>query len=497
MLDDKVSGEVEQSFDDTRYTYPLEDLGDDWHSFPLPSSVSALEDISIVPTKAKSLSPISQAVYQAIVDDDSNNAVAADEETIKRNKIINEEYKNWKKHAIYLYDIMLTRALTWPTLTLQWFPDQRFPPGENYAIHRLLLGTYTEDHAQNHLQIAHIQIPNMLPNPKDYDEDRGELGGYGSSKKVELKLDIAQKIDHPGEVNKARYMPQNPDLIATLCPDGRALIFDRTKHPSQPTGTVNPQIQLVGHTGEGFGLNWSPLVEGRLATGTSDNTVRVWDIKDFEKSSKNMKPSRTLTHHSATVNDVEFHPQIPHALVSVSDDRKIHIQDLRVQDFKKNLVKENAHDQEINAVAWNPKIETLFITGSADKSVRIWDLRCMDKPEHVMEQHKGPVTKLEWHPQHHWIFGSAGEDRRVLTWDISKVGDEQTPEDEEDGPPELHFMHGGHTDTISDFSFNKNDPWLMATAAEDNLVQVWKMAKVLYEKEKSKVLPAVPLDQLE
>ena len=58
-------------------------------------------------------------------------------------------------------------------------------------------------------------------------------------------------------------------------------------------------------------------------------------------------------------------------------------------------------------------------------------------------------------------------------------------------------MHGGHTDGIADFSFNKNDPWLMASAAADNLVQVWKMSRVLYEKEKSKVLPAVPLDQLE
>ena len=58
-------------------------------------------------------------------------------------------------------------------------------------------------------------------------------------------------------------------------------------------------------------------------------------------------------------------------------------------------------------------------------------------------------------------------------------------------------MHGGHTDRITDFSFNKNDPWLMASAAEDNLIQVWQMARVLYEKEKTKVLPSVPLEELE
>ena len=121
----------------------------------------------------------------------------------------------------------------------------------------------------------------------------------------------------------------------------------------------------------------------------------------------------------------------------MSDDKSIHIQDLRTSEFQKNLERQNAHDQEINAVAWNPKEETLFVTGSADKSVRVWDLRCLNVPSHEMVQHNGPVTKLEWHPHYHWIVASSGEDRRVITWDISKVGDEQTPEDEEDGPPEL------------------------------------------------------------
>jgi histone-binding protein RBBP4 len=33
------------------------------------------------------------------------------------NKIINEEYKVWKKNAVFLYDVIYSRALEWPTLT--------------------------------------------------------------------------------------------------------------------------------------------------------------------------------------------------------------------------------------------------------------------------------------------------------------------------------------------------------------------------------------------
>lgn len=47
-----------------------------------------------------------------------NNADAENEQ-----KIINEEYKAWKKNAPFLYDMILSTALDWPTLTTQWFPD--------------------------------------------------------------------------------------------------------------------------------------------------------------------------------------------------------------------------------------------------------------------------------------------------------------------------------------------------------------------------------------
>lgn len=49
----------------------------------------------------------------------------------------------------------------------------------------------------------------------------------------------------------------------------------------------------------------------------------------------------------------------------------------------------------------------------------------------------------------------------------------QTNEDAEDGPPELLFIHGGHTSKISDFAWNPSDDWVIASVAEDNILQVW------------------------
>lgn len=52
----------------------------------------------------------------------------------------------------------------------------------------------------------------------------------------------------------------------------------------------------------------------------------------------------------------------------------------------------------------------------------------------------------------------------------------QTPDDAEDGPPELLFIHGGHTSKVSDFAWNINasQDWVISSVAEDNILQVSK-----------------------
>lgn len=47
----------------------------------------------------------------------------------------------------------------------------------------------------------------------------------------------------------------------------------------------------------------------------------------------------------------------------------------------------------------------------------------------------------------------------------------------------VQFIHGGHTSKISDFSWNPNDPWVVASVAEDNVLQIWQMAENIYNEE--------------
>lgn len=44
---------------------------------------------------------------------------------------------------------------------------------------------------------------------------------------------------------------------------------------------------------------------------------------------------------------------------------------------------------------------------------------------------------MQWSPHNETILASSGSDRRLFVWDLSKIGDPQSAEDAEDGPPEL------------------------------------------------------------
>lgn len=93
------------------------------------------------------------------------------------------------------------------------------------------------------------------------------------------KIHVIQQINHEGEVNRARYMPQNSFMIATKTISAEVYVFDYSKHPSKPQDTnCTPDLRLTGHKTEGYGLAWSPFMEGHLISGSDDATICLWDI---------------------------------------------------------------------------------------------------------------------------------------------------------------------------------------------------------------------------
>ncbi|GMI38016.1 hypothetical protein TrRE_jg8806 [Triparma retinervis] len=410
----------------------------------------------------------------------ANDAVAVasapDAEDVLQEKIISDEYKVWKKNSPFLYDLVLTSALEWPSLTTQWLPTVR-DSGKEYNEHSLLLGTHTTDE-QNYLMVANVTLPkeDTEIDARAYNDEKEEVGGFGA---VGNKVEIRMKIKHEGEVHRARYCPQNPFVVATRGPKAEAFVFDMSKHSSFPAegSAFNPQHRLQGHEAEGYGLCWSAHDEGKLATAGEDKLLCLWDVK---KASAVVSPVATFKHHTDAIEDCAWHAQDANLVGTTGDDKMVCVWDIR-DPSKPAHVRENAHGKDINSLAFNPSQSFLFATASSDQTVGLWDLRNLKDPVSIFRGHTDEVYQVSWQSgEDGTILASCGADRRVNVWDLSRIGMEQDPEEAEDGPPELLFIHGGHTAKLNDVSFNLNDPWVVASVSEDNVLQVWNMAENIY-----------------
>lgn len=102
----------------------------------------------------------------------------------------------------------------------------------------------------------------------------------------------------------ARYMPQNPCLIATKTVSGQVHVFDYTKHPSMPSAddkTCRPELRLLGHAKEGYGLNWHTKKTGHLLSCADDMTICLWDVSASSKEHRTLNPLSIFTAHTGPV----------------------------------------------------------------------------------------------------------------------------------------------------------------------------------------------------
>ena len=111
--------------------------------------------------------------------------------------MLNEEYKIWKKNTPFLYDMVMTHALEWPSLTVQWLPEvKRSADGES-NIHKLLLGTHTSNSEPNYLMVADVTLPSPEAeiDARKYDDERGEVVRDSILKQFDL-LDHYEYFTH-------------------------------------------------------------------------------------------------------------------------------------------------------------------------------------------------------------------------------------------------------------------------------------------------------------
>lgn len=373
---------------------------------------------------------------------------ANDENTIK------QEYKLWRENCKYMYEFISETALKWPSITVQWLPQHETKKSDHLFEASILLGTHTEGNDQNYLKLANTQIP---MNQKD--------------NKVNSRIKIFKKFDNEYEINRARCMPQDSNVVATINGGGQVDIYDLN-------GLKQPIHHLTNHSENGYGLSWNPLTKGYLSSGSDDKTVLVYDMN------KQAEIITTIKGHQDIVNDVKWNNFNQHLLASVSDDKYLNIYDIR-NPVTPAVRFYNETSNGINCISFSPFSTNLIAVGNADSNINILDFRQLSSQKsnaallHTMMGHSDAITCMEFSPTKDGIIASGSQDRRLMIWDLSKIGEEQAQEDAEDGCPELFMMHAGHTGGVTDLSWCPYKDWTLSSVADDNIVHVWEISKTL------------------
>lgn len=89
----------------------------------------------------------------------------------------NEEFEIWKRTTPFLYDLVVSHILEWPSLTVEWLPGREKPSGKDYSVQKMILGTHTGTNnvnERNHLILAQVQLP--LDNHIESEEARRSTG---------------------------------------------------------------------------------------------------------------------------------------------------------------------------------------------------------------------------------------------------------------------------------------------------------------------------------
>lgn len=426
---------------------------------------SISDKVSLIMSKVTFEEAVQKAVEEKL-NDLNGEEEDGDDENPQKELSIQEEYQLWRKNCPVMYEFVSETALTWPSLTVQWLPDQEITStGINQ---RLILGTHTSGEDTDYLKIASTQLPKSLLEIKsekdNEDEDTADVNPVEQKQGVNARLKVTKKYKHESEVNRARYMPQDPNFISTISGSGKVYVYN--------TGLETKEAPLVlnHHTENGYGVSWNRFVKGHLLTSSDDKTVALWDI------SKPDAPQHVLRSHTDIVNDVQWHNRDGNLFGSVSEDKTIHLYDTRSLPNPTNIIQRHA---AVNTIAFSNHSSNLFSVGLDDSTIELFDIRNPQQKLHTIMGHSESITSLEWDPHNDGILASGSQDRRVILWDIKKIGEEQIQEDEDDGAPELFMMHAGHTSGITDLSFNPNIPWTLATSSDDNIVHLWKIAKKL------------------
>ncbi len=202
---------------------------------------------------------------------------------------------------------------------------------------------------------------------------------------------------------------------------------------------------FTGHRGGVRSISFSP--DGRrLASGSSDKTIKIWDIKTG-------RLRRTLTGHTDEVASISYSPD-GKKLASSSHDNTIKLWNSRTGSLLYTLI---GHEDWVNFVAFSPD-GRILASASNDQTIKLWDVS-RGELLHTLTGHRQLVTSLSFSPDGLALVSSSW-DRSIKLWDIYAGKYRRTL--------------SGHNNSVNFVTFS-SDGQTLASVSKDHTLKFWNI----------------------
>jgi WD40 repeat protein/tRNA A-37 threonylcarbamoyl transferase component Bud32 len=201
-------------------------------------------------------------------------------------------------------------------------------------------------------------------------------------------------------------------------------------------------LVLKGHTGAVWSVAFSP--DGKhIVSGSADSTVKVWDAQAG-------KEVLALKGHTLEVHSVAFSPD-GKRIASGEDFKTVKVWDAQTG---QEVLALKGHTLHVRSVAFSPDGKRLA-SGSWDDTVRVWDAQSGQQLL-ALKGHIGPVTSVAFSPDGQRL--ASGSRDQVRVWDAQS------------GQQLLTLK--GHTGPVTSVAFSP-DGQCLASGSWDKTVRVW------------------------
>ncbi|XP_043116989.1 glutamate-rich WD repeat-containing protein 1 [Puntigrus tetrazona] len=364
-----------------------------------------------------------------------------------------------------------------PCLSFDVVRDGEGEGREQFPLSMILCaGTQSETALRNRLIVMHMH--NLHETEKDKDEnessdEESDEDEEDEEKKPQLELAM---VPHYGGINRVRVTQQGQKTFAAVWSEkGQVEIFDLQPQLEAVQSSAamsafikqqkeaTPLFTFSGHMSEGFAIDWSSKVPGRLVSGDCKKNIHVWEPQEGGTWKVDQRP---FSSHSKSVEDLQWSPTEATVFASCSVDQSIRIWDIRAPP-NSMLSADEAHSSDINVISWN-MTEPFILSGGDDGLLKVWDLRQFQsgRPVASFKQHSAPVTSVEWNPVDSSVFAASGADDVVSQWDLSVESCDMGEQAEglKQLPPQLLFLHQGQKE-VKELHWHPQIPGVLISTA--------------------------------